>query len=464
MKRILMLGVLLAAICVSGYAQKKPYKVVFYNLENFFDTQNDPDVLDDEFTPEGPKKWTQDKYNKKCVSAAGILITFIYLTVSNHLVFFESVGIYVYMAYSLMFSFVILSGSVIEKIFYNVMMICCLVGSALLGGGLVSLVVKKDFLNAHRYGTAERYVGIILVQVILSVLFVLIIKLKQMLKEKDNQYMLIMSLIPAISVIVCCLMVYRLDKSYEMNVIYTFIAMAGIIIINVISILLLIMEQKVYEQKTRQQVMLSAYQQKEKDIESILDMHRQNSKQRHDFKNVILLIKELIRDEQYNKATEMLDKYSEGYKNNNLTEIVSDNIVLNYLLNRKINQCREAGIDMACYILGNIAGVDDMDLYILLENLCDNAIEAAGQCEKPSIKLQIAEDNASMYIDIGNTTSGNVLKNNPHMNTTKKDKNMHGFGIMNIRDIIDKYNGTINYEQQGDNYLMCRCALEKVCQ
>ena len=396
----------------------------------------------------------KDKYNKKCVSAAGILI----------LVFFESVGIYVYMAYSLMFSFVILSGSVIEKIFYNVMMICCLVGSALLGGGLVSLVVKKDFLNAHRYGTAERYVGIILVQVILSVLFVLIIKLKQMLKEKDNQYMLIMSLIPAISVIVCCLMVYRLDKSYEMNVIYTFIAMAGIIIINVISILLLIMEQKVYEQKTRQQVMLSAYQQKEKDIESILDMHRQNSKQRHDFKNVILLIKELIRDEQYNKATEMLDKYSEGYKNNNLTEIVSDNIVLNYLLNRKINQCREVGIDMACYILGNIAGVDDMDLYILLENLCDNAIEAAGQCEKPSIKLQIAEDNASMYIDIGNTTSGNVLKNNPHMNTTKKDKNMHGFGIMNIRDIIDKYNGTINYEQQGDNYLMCRCALEKVCQ
>ena len=26
----------------------------------------------------------KDKYNKKCVSAAGILITFIYLTVSNH--------------------------------------------------------------------------------------------------------------------------------------------------------------------------------------------------------------------------------------------------------------------------------------------------------------------------------------------------------------------------------------------
>ena len=406
----------------------------------------------------------KDKYNKKCTGIIGIVITFIYLTVSNHIVYFESVAIYVYMVYSLIFSFVVLGGSVIEKIFYNIMMICCLAGSSLLGGGLVSLVVKKDFLNAHRYGTGSRYVSVIFVQILLMLFLGFIIKLKVFLKEKDNQYMLIMSLIPAISVIVCCFMVYRSDKSYEMNVIYTFIAMAGIIIINVISVLLLIMEQKVYEQKTRQQVMLSAYQQKEKDIESILDMHRQNSKQRHDFKNVILLIKELIRDEQYNKATEMLDKYSEGYKNNNLTEIVSDNIVLNYLLNRKINQCREVEIDMACYILGNIAGVDDMDLYILLENLCDNAIEAAGQCEKPSIKLQIAENNASMYIDIGNTTSGNVLKNNPDMNTTKKDKNMHGFGIMNIRDIIDKYNGTINYEQQGDNYLMCRCRLIKICQ
>ena len=406
----------------------------------------------------------KDKYNKKCVSAAGILITFIYLTVSNYIAYFESVGIYVYMAYSLIISFVVLGGSVIEKIFYNVMMICCLVGSALLGGGLISLVVKKDFLNAIPFGTIFRYVGVILVQILLITFLVLIVKLKTVLKEKDNKYMFIMSMIPAISVVICCFMVYRSDKSYEQNVIYTYIAVVGIVIVNVISILLLIMEQKVYEQKIRQQVMLSAYQQKEKDIESILDMHRQNSKQRHDFKNVILLIKELIRDEQYNKATEMIDKYSEGYKNNNLTEIVSDNIVLNYLLNRKINQCREAGIDMACYILGNIAGVDDMDLYILLENLCDNAIEAAGQCEKPSIKLQIAEDNASMYIDIGNTTSDNILKNNPHMNTTKKDKNMHGFGIMNIRDIIDKYNGTINYEQQGDNYLMCRCTLEKVCQ
>lgn len=406
----------------------------------------------------------KDKYNKKCTGIIGIVITFIYLTVSNHIVYFESVGIYIYMVYSLIFSFVVLGGTIIEKIFYNIMMICCLAGSSLLGGGLVSLVVKKDFLVIIEYGTVYRYAGAVLNQLLLIFFFIFLIKIKKLLIEKDNKYMFIMSMIPAISVIVCCFMVYRSDNSYEMNVIYTFIAMAGIIIINVISVFLLIMEQKLYEQKMRQQVMLGAYQQKEKDIESILDMQKQNSKQRHDIKNVLILIRELINDEQYAKATEMLDKYSTGQKNVNLAEIISNSIVLNYLLNRKINQCHDSGIDMGCYVLGDITGVDDMDLYILLENLCDNAIEAAAQSNNPTIKLQISEDNGNLCIYIGNTTPGNVLKNNPDMNTTKKDKGIHGFGIMNIRDIIDKYNGTINYEQQGDNYLMCRCRLKKICQ
>ena len=329
---------------------------------------------------------------------------------------------------------------------------------------MVSLVVKKDFLIIIEYGTVYRYAGAVLNQLLLVFFFIFLIKIKKLLIAKDNKYMFIMSMIPAISVIVCCFMVYRSDNSYEMNVIYTFIAMAGIIIINVISVFLLIMEQKLYEQKMRQQVMLGAYQQKEKDIESILDMQKQNSKQRHDIKNVLILIRELINDEQYAKATEMLDKYSTGQKNVNLAEIISNSIVLNYLLNRKINQCYDSGIDMGCYVLGDITGVDDMDLYILLENLCDNAIEAAAQSNNPTIKLQISEDNGNLCIYIGNTTSGNVLRSNPDMNTTKKDKSMHGFGIMNIRDIIDKYNGTINYEQQGDNYLMCRCRLKKICQ
>lgn len=64
MKKRLIFIVLFVALFAAGFASK-PYKVVFYNLENFFDTINDPGVRDSEFTPEGDKKWTSIRYAKK---------------------------------------------------------------------------------------------------------------------------------------------------------------------------------------------------------------------------------------------------------------------------------------------------------------------------------------------------------------------------------------------------------------
>ncbi len=50
---------------VAALFAQKPHTVVFYNVENFFDTINDPDTNDEEFTPEGKNNWTGTKYNEK---------------------------------------------------------------------------------------------------------------------------------------------------------------------------------------------------------------------------------------------------------------------------------------------------------------------------------------------------------------------------------------------------------------
>ena len=71
MKKFLFTGVFVA-LMLACFAQK-PYKVVFYNFENLFDTINDPDILDDEFTPEGPKRWNSTKYNKKIANLEHVL-------------------------------------------------------------------------------------------------------------------------------------------------------------------------------------------------------------------------------------------------------------------------------------------------------------------------------------------------------------------------------------------------------
>lgn len=44
---------------------KDHFSIAFYNLENFFDTNNDPFILDDDFTPGGKKNWDESKFRKK---------------------------------------------------------------------------------------------------------------------------------------------------------------------------------------------------------------------------------------------------------------------------------------------------------------------------------------------------------------------------------------------------------------
>ena len=75
MKRSLLIAALLLLLSVSASAQKtkQNYVIGFYNLENLFDTYDDPVKNDNEFLPEGKNKWTQAKYEKKLHNLATVI-------------------------------------------------------------------------------------------------------------------------------------------------------------------------------------------------------------------------------------------------------------------------------------------------------------------------------------------------------------------------------------------------------
>lgn len=72
MKFLLTIGLVTSFICATSTVKaQKEYEsacIGFYNLENLFDTIIDPDtnkILQEDFTPHGPKNWTSDKYVEK---------------------------------------------------------------------------------------------------------------------------------------------------------------------------------------------------------------------------------------------------------------------------------------------------------------------------------------------------------------------------------------------------------------
>lgn len=67
-------------LCIGTYAKSpdvkvgpKDYVIGFYNLENLFDTKDDPHTNDNEFLPEGRNNWTLEKYHKKIHNMARVV-------------------------------------------------------------------------------------------------------------------------------------------------------------------------------------------------------------------------------------------------------------------------------------------------------------------------------------------------------------------------------------------------------
>jgi predicted extracellular nuclease len=65
--------VALAFSSCTSTQSRKPIEVVFYNVENLFDTVDDTHTLDDEFLPDSAKQWTDERYQKKLSDLAKVL-------------------------------------------------------------------------------------------------------------------------------------------------------------------------------------------------------------------------------------------------------------------------------------------------------------------------------------------------------------------------------------------------------
>ena len=72
---ILVTFIILTTICVFNlYGQNQKYFMAAnWNLENLFDTTDDPNKNDVEFTPESKKEWTQERLNEKLSNLSKVI-------------------------------------------------------------------------------------------------------------------------------------------------------------------------------------------------------------------------------------------------------------------------------------------------------------------------------------------------------------------------------------------------------
>lgn len=138
------------------------------------------------------------------------------------------------------------------------------------------------------------------------------------------------------------------------------------------------------------------------------------------------------------------------------TRVFCKNSIVNAVLNAKYNLAQEQGIDSFFHIdLDRLAGMDSVSLCSLFSNTLDNAIEASLRIPDPkerrmSVKARVTE-NGYFTCEVTNAKKNRILLDEKgQIQSDKGDLTVHGFGLSNVREIVEKYDGTMDISYTED--------------
>ena len=133
------------------------------------------------------------------------------------------------------------------------------------------------------------------------------------------------------------------------------------------------------------------------------------------------------------------------------------NETLDIVLTDKLLRCEQNGIDLICFADGRcISFMKEEDVFSLFGNALDNAIAAVEQLPEAEreIKLRIKDVGSLVIISVENKFVGELRMEEGIPVTTKKDTRYHGYGVLSMQMIVDKYNGKLSIDAKDNNFAL----------
>lgn len=175
---------------------------------------------------------------------------------------------------------------------------------------------------------------------------------------------------------------------------------------------------------------------------------------RHDMKNHLNVINTFLRNEDYEEASRYLGELNQEFISN--IRIYCPDSIINAVLNSKAQLAEDSNISCNFQIdLEESPVVEDIDLCSILGNTLDNAIEACRkipQISKRSISVKARCKNGFFSYDIVNSKVNDIVKEKETFLTDKKDPSSHGIGLKALKNIVEKYDGTIDISYDKDTF------------
>ena len=173
---------------------------------------------------------------------------------------------------------------------------------------------------------------------------------------------------------------------------------------------------------------------------------------RHDYHNHIQAVIAHLSLNQYGEANAYLSKLNDDLTSVD-TVIKTGNVMIDAILNSKISLALNKKIEVnAKAKVPPSLKVSEIDLCVIIGNLIDNSMEACLKLNEKErrIRIYVGIFKNYLYISVANTMGGEIKKNETGYISLKGEN--HGFGLMRIDKIAEKYGGHVNRQHEDDAF------------
>jgi len=173
--------------------------------------------------------------------------------------------------------------------------------------------------------------------------------------------------------------------------------------------------------------------------------NQETHKFRHDFNKHMEVLADLFDHGETEELGQYIHQFVEMKER--AYYISTGNMICDAIFNQYYVKCREAGIHLNCS--GNFStglSVAMTDLCVILSNALNNAYEATCQClENREIQCKIGNRKDLIFITIFNPAVKPPEFEKGFIETTKPDKENHGFGMKNMQEAAARNGGSVKW-------------------
>lgn len=385
-----------------------------------------------------------------------ILLMFTTITLLNfYYEMFAKVETPLFIGIMMLYSVFCFKDKIFTKILIPIIEYIVLSCSSVLYQAIFSIVLKeKTTFIALNEDNFYRVLCCVLSNITIIFIFWIIYKLhNKSINLKDAKEVIVFIVFPLVSLFVIVLLTFAYyDPSTSQSNSVIIAIVMGLMIVLTVLILVVLSKISTLNEIYIQNIMMKNKQKMYKnEIDNSNRYIKEISKIKHDINNEIYSIRELLYNNNIKQAISVCDGVVD--KLDSVASVMNtNNVYLNSIMNVVLKKASESNIKVKLQITNELEEIEGNDIIVMLGNLCDNAIEYLSDKLERNMEIVINKKGSFNFIYISNTIENSVLKNNPNLVSIKNDS-MHGYGIKNVKDVVSKYNGKMNFEEHNGIFI-----------